>query len=97
MERDKIWTTKDGREIKISDMTDEHLSNTISMIERMARIKENNMISLGYQMLNLLNGDMATYCMESELRTLEIEGIDPNDIHPLYDSLVREKCQREHV
>lgn len=29
-----IWTTKDGKEIPINEMSDEHLKNTINMIIR---------------------------------------------------------------
>ena len=32
-QQNKMWTTKDGRHIQISDMTDMHLANTICMIE----------------------------------------------------------------
>lgn len=29
-----VWTTKDGRDVPIKDMTDAHLENAINMIER---------------------------------------------------------------
>ena len=30
-----IWTTKDGRQIKITEMTDTHIENVIAMLKRM--------------------------------------------------------------
>lgn len=29
-----VWTTRDGRKIPVTEMTDEHLQNTIAMLKR---------------------------------------------------------------
>lgn len=29
-----MWTTRDGRQVPVKDMTDEHLNNSITMLER---------------------------------------------------------------
>ena len=35
-----IWTTNDGREIDIRDMSDNHLDNSIDMLEHMRNERE---------------------------------------------------------
>ena len=35
-----VWKTKDGREIPINEMTDQHLTNTIAMLERLEAAKD---------------------------------------------------------
>lgn len=37
---DLVWTTKEGNQIPIKDMTDTHLVNTINMLERKSIEKE---------------------------------------------------------
>lgn len=36
-----IWRTRDGKEIPIKDMTDEHLLNTINMLEKIKEAQDN--------------------------------------------------------
>ena len=35
-----IWTTNDGRDIALNDMSDNHLANSIDMLERMRNERE---------------------------------------------------------
>lgn len=35
-----VWKTKDGMEIPINQMTDQHLTNTIAMLERLEAAKD---------------------------------------------------------
>ena len=36
---DDVWVTKDGRKLRVSDMKDDHLTNTIRYIERSAALE----------------------------------------------------------
>ncbi len=46
----KIWTTAEGKEIRICDMTDEHLHNAIAFCERTAIRLEQGELSAGYNL-----------------------------------------------
>ena len=45
---EKIWTTSSGDDIKIKDMTNSHLVNTIKMLNRTAEDGRNVVMSSGY-------------------------------------------------
>lgn len=81
-----MWTKKDGSKIRIKDMDDGHLINTIKMLLRNNEYYlENAMIGMAF-----LQGDMACYCAEIAMN----EMLDEECIHPLYDDLVAEAERR---
>ena len=91
----KLWTKRDGTKIRICDMSDGHLANTIKMIERVAENECQNAIATGYSILSIIQGEMAEYYIENDLRHLEEYGIDPREISPLYEDLCRDMIRRE--
>ncbi len=85
----KKWTKKDGTKIRIKDMDDKHLMNTIRMLERSY---EENL----YMMMAgaaSLQGDMACYYAE---QAIDDAFAHPETImHPLYDDLTEEATRRQ--
>ena len=59
---ENTWTTKDGREIKVVDMTTQHISNTISMLRR-------KLETLECASCYMPSGDMAQYYAEQEMES----------------------------
>lgn len=50
-----IWVTRDNREIKISDMTTTHITNSINMIKRSIKSGKNWRVEYLPQLLTELN------------------------------------------
>lgn len=65
----KFWTTRDGRKILISDMTTEHLYNSINYLEQLKNNLENledNIISL----MSLPSSNMTNYYYNKSLNNI---------------------------
>jgi hypothetical protein len=88
--RPRVWTTREGVEIYIKDMTDKHLINSLRMLERNTEAGRQKAIAMGELFLTTLQGDMAQYTVEQDLANLESGEIDTRDIFPVYDDLVEE-------
>ena len=82
----KLWTTRDGSKIRICDMSDNHLLNTINMLRRSHR----ELLNSAYSREASLTGEMAQMMIESEIGMLESEESD----HPLFESLIGDAVRR---
>jgi len=82
---DKIWTCKDGREIKIRDMDDRHLANTIRFLEKSHAVALNSDPPM-------FQGEMAQFFADIEYSALMHSGVQ--DLFPIYDDLVEEQERR---
>lgn len=90
----KVWTTKDGRRIRVCDMADRHLLNTMRMLQRQARIKEIQLIQEGAAALHIVGGELAAMTIEEEIDRLLEDGVSPYDIHPAYGAMCIECTRR---
>lgn len=83
----KLWKQKNGVKIRICDMTDQHLQNSIALLERAA---EHQKASLPYPMFN---GEMAQFYAEQDWnRVMEA---DTEYFFPIYEDLCLERERRQ--
>ncbi len=92
----RLWTCKDGRKIRIKDMTNSHLLNTIKMLERVGAKQLSLSISSAYSFAADLQGEMASYFAEQDIDRMEATSIEKfvNDEYPIYEHLVLEAQKR---
>lgn len=81
------WICKDGTQVRIEDMSDKHLMNTIRLIERAFTIAVGR-----YLVGPAPQGEMAQDAFEAEYDALEEEG--PGAVHPQYEVLCDEARER---
>lgn len=83
----KLWTTKDGRKIRICDMADEHLFNAIRMYQRGHKVAQFNL-----PFPSMISGEMASFCAEGDYDRFQESG--PEASYPLYEDLRLEAQRR---
>ena len=88
----KLWRCKNGRKIRICDMTDSHLSNAIAFLERYTDASELYALNAAIN----FQGEQAAFQADSEMESILDNGIDPSDECPLYENLCKEKIRRNH-
>jgi hypothetical protein len=90
----RLWKTKDGTKIRIKDMEDSHLLNTIRFLEKQTvrlNMRElDEMMSFPYP-----NGEMAQHAFDQEFNM--IGSAEPNVHFPIYDDLVNEASRRNLI
>jgi len=89
-----MWTTKNGKQIAISDMHDKHLQHTISMLSKYKKHKEATLIAHYETVIGCMHGEMAIDSIERILEDLYENGLELEDIHPLFPRLLEEAEKR---
>jgi hypothetical protein len=90
-----IWTTKDGKEIHVSNITDQHLENIYYYLSKRARAKLYEQIASAYA-LPEPRGEMAQADFWRGVD--EVEDMTELDIlkqHPFFRHLVQELVKRK--
>ena len=90
----KLWKTKDGRKIRICDMSDSHLINTIKFLNRAAENVRNEEINAAESMSFSLQGEMALDAIDAEIRWLYDSRPDAANYWRIYKNLMDDVYRR---
>lgn len=95
--QDYIWTTREGQQLYVTEMTDTHLLNAINYLRRAAPEAHRDTVNAGYSVVGTLQGEMASYYAERDLSILEdTDPIECLIIHmPIYSAMLIEARRRE--
>ena len=90
-----IWTTKTGHRLRICDMDDSHLLNSIRLLRRTAKLHMEREIAAAYAVGSTLNGEMAQFYCDLDINRMENTSVDEFlDATPAYARLVAEAERR---
>lgn len=92
----KQWTMRDGKKIRVCDMGNSHLVNTMLMLERNARHNLYVELTAAYQCLNMFSGEMAQYSCESDIAYMEEHDPWEEFLPDIYDNMLKD-CERRNI
>jgi hypothetical protein len=87
------WKTRDGYKIKVKDLTDRHLANTICYLRcTCEHLNNKESLQLGYA-ASIMQGEMAQAALDRE--SFRAEFIQPGERWPIYNDMMREFMKRD--
>lgn len=91
-----IWVAKDGQRVRVKDMGDTHLVNTIRLLRRHATRLIDENLSAAYSIEGYLQGEMAQVAIAQDIDILEES--DPEELLadsvPCYETMLDEAERR---
>jgi hypothetical protein len=105
--KSETWKTKDGQEILIIEMTDQHLANAISLLRKITRRSLESEIDAAFWASGFLQGEQALWQCEQDTLHLqeiidnesEVNSIDAvaEDMFPKFRFLIEEQERRDLI
>jgi hypothetical protein len=95
MARTALWQMQDGKKVRVCDMTDKHLLNTIRYIERNVDRIRWDAVHQGYLCLSGMQGEEAINSIEDAIASLESDEAEIGEFCPIYDDMVAEAERRK--
>jgi hypothetical protein len=89
-----MWRTKDGREIRVRDMDDDHLRAAIRGIEKRASEEHSRLVEDANERLERTTSEEGRDMIRRALEEISARGSDPEGAHPLYTTLTEERDRR---
>lgn len=92
-----IWQTRDGQRIRVKDMSDEHLINTIRMLHSNGAKMKRAHIAAAYSVASGLQGEMAQFYADRDIDRMEATTLEEflSQSVPTYDALMEEIEKRK--
>lgn len=90
----RVWTTKDGKKLRICEMTDSHLLNAINLLERVAKNARDGELQAAYGIAPMLQGEMASYYIEQDIDSMEEDPDGEMFLPEIYGNLLLEADRR---
>ena len=90
------WMTAEGEIIRVVDMDDRHLRNTIRMLTRWADLTLGEMLNAAFEFQVMVSGEMADYLLDQEIDSLI--DMEPQDYaygtYKAYPRMIEEASKR---
>lgn len=93
MDSQLMWTTRDGRKMRLSEMTHEHLANTIAMLERRETVLQRSLNAAWVVSASFI-GEQALIEVDKDIDYMEDELVTTRH---LLGALKGEKWRREKL
>lgn len=93
----KQWKTKGGAKVRVCDMEDGHLVNTIALLERYAKAINTAALTAAQVLCPMIQGEMAELHVDNGIERMEEEGAWKDCVPDIYWDMIEEEATRNEA